>query len=80
MSKKPTDVDKLSFEQALERLEAIIDQIEAGEVGLEDSLKHYEAGTALVRRCRAVLDQTEKRIAELMPDAAGKLTEAQEQD
>lgn len=67
------DPEKLSFEQAVEQLEAIIDRIESGEVGLEDSLKEYEAGAQLVKRCRAILDKAEKRIAELTADDEGKL-------
>ena len=74
MTAKPKNIDKLNFEQALEQLEGIIDQIESGEIGLEDSLKHYESGTALVKRCRAILDRTEKRIAELAVGEEGELS------
>jgi len=72
-TKQTKEADKLTFEQAVERLEGIIDQIEAGEIGLEESLKHYESGTALVKRCRAILDKTEQRIQELTADADGTL-------
>ncbi len=65
--KKPTlpDAPELSFEDALEQLEALIDRVESGEVGLEESIAQYERGAALVKRCRAVLDKAEKRITEL---------------
>jgi exodeoxyribonuclease VII small subunit len=59
----------LSFEQAIEKLETMIDAIESGEVGLEDAISRYEQGQRLVKRCRAILDQAEQRIAELSPDA-----------
>jgi len=71
MSRK--NIEKLSFEQSLEQLEAIIERIESGEVGLEASLKEYEAGAKLVKRCRAILDKAEKRIAELTADEEGGL-------
>jgi len=73
-TKQPKDPAKLTFEQAIERLESIIDQVESGEIGLEDALKHYESGTALVKRCRAILDKTEQRIKELAVDEEGKLS------
>ena len=69
----PDNIDQLSFEQALEELEAVIDRIETGEVGLEESLAQYESGMAMVKRCRSILDRTEKRIAELTHDENGNL-------
>lgn len=55
----------LPYEQAVEELEAIIERIESGEIGLEESLAEYERGTHLIRRCRAVLDRAEQKIMEL---------------
>lgn len=66
-SKTQPDVAKLSYEQAIDRLETMIDDIESGEVGLEDAISRYEQGQALVKRCRAILDKAEQRIAELSP-------------
>ncbi len=43
----------------------MIDQIESGEVGLEEALRRYEEGTALIRRCRSILDAAERKISEL---------------
>ena len=63
-----------TFEQAMEQLEAITDQIESGEVGLDESLTQYECGMKLIKRCRTILDTAEKRIAELSTDAQGGLT------
>jgi len=71
MSRK--NIEKLSFEQSLEQLEAIVERIESGEVGLEESLAEYESGAKLVKRCRAILDKAEKRIAELTADDEGGL-------
>ncbi len=62
----------LSFEQAIDRLEVIVEQIESGEVGLEEALAQYEQGQTLIKRCRAILEKAEKRIAELTQDAEGR--------
>lgn len=64
---KPADRD-LTYEAAVEELESIIDQIESGEIGLEQSIRRYERGATLLRHCRAILDQAEQRISTL--DAA----------
>lgn len=55
----------LSYEQAVEQLEEIVERIESGEIGLGDSIAQYERGVRLIARCRAVLDQAEQKIAEL---------------
>ena len=58
-----------TFEQAIEQLETIIEQIESGEAGLEQCLTHYEHGMKLVNRCRSILDRAQTRIAQLSADA-----------
>lgn len=79
MAKKPTDKE-LSFEQAIDKLEDIVERIESGEVGLEQALEQYEQGQTLIKRCRGILDQAERRIAELTQDADGNPMVAQGQD
>lgn len=69
-SPKPDD---LSFEQAIARLEALVDEVEAGSVDLEKALARYAEGTALIKRCQTVLDAAEKKIATLTLDAKGNL-------
>ena len=56
------EVAAMSYEEAIEELESIIDRMEKGETALEDSLREYARGDALVRRCRQVLDQAQQRI------------------
>lgn len=64
--------DGPGFEAALEQVESIIDRIESGEAGLEDSIEAYERGMTLLRRCRAILDRAEQRVRELSAqDLAG---------
>lgn len=68
---KPTpDLAALSFEQAMEQLEAIVERVESGQVGLEQALAEYERGVALVRQCREVLQKAELRVEELSKLAA----------
>ncbi len=65
---------KLTFEQALQQLETIADQIEKGDVSLEDSVAKYEQGMGLVKHCRAVLSKAELRIQKLQEREDGSLT------
>ena len=63
----------IKFEDALQRLEQIVDQLEAGKLGLEESLKVFEEGVGLARRCARYLDEAEKRIELLTRDESGTL-------
>ena len=54
-----------TFEEALERVEAIIERIERGEVGLEESLAEYERGVELIKKCRGILERAEQRVEDL---------------
>jgi exodeoxyribonuclease VII small subunit len=59
------DPAKMTYEEALEAVENIFERIESGDAGFEESITLYERGRALLARCRAVLDQAEKRLTEL---------------
>ena len=78
MSEKKRDTAevKLSFEQALERLELIVTEIESGRTSLEESIDRYAQGTKLVKRCRAILDQAEKKIQLLAKGDGDELVDA----
>jgi len=54
--------EKMSFEQALERLEEIVSKIEDGQVPLEESIEKYAEGIKLIDQCRSILDKAEKKI------------------
>ena len=58
---------ELSFEAAMDELEAIVQRIERGEIGLEESLAQYERGVKLINRCKEVLSMAEQRVEELSP-------------
>jgi exodeoxyribonuclease VII small subunit len=60
MSKQ--DPQDLSFEDALSQLEALVEQMEQGELSLEDSLASFERGVALTRRCEAALKAAEQKV------------------
>ena len=63
----------IKFEDALRRLEQIVDQLEAGNLPLEESLKVFEEGVGLARRCAGYLEEAEKRIEVLTRDESGLL-------
>ncbi len=63
---KPTpDPPALPFETALAQIERIIERIESGEVGLEESLAEYERGVTLINHCRSKLDVARQRVEDL---------------
>lgn len=64
---------KLSYEQALARLEQIIRAMESDKIPLEDSLRMYEEGVAIVRRLSAELDEAERKIKILQQNAQGEI-------
>jgi exodeoxyribonuclease VII small subunit len=64
---------KVSFEEALKQLETIAEQIEQGQIGLEESIEKYEQGMALVKQCRDILSRAELRIEQLQDGDHGKL-------
>jgi exodeoxyribonuclease VII small subunit len=61
------------FEEAMARLEQIVHALEAGNLSLDDSLRAFEEGTALLRQCARRLEETERRIEVLMEDESGGL-------
>jgi exodeoxyribonuclease VII small subunit len=61
------------FESALEELEQVVEQLESGELSLEDSLSAFEKGVGLVRFCNQKLNDVEKKIEMLVKDKEGKL-------
>ncbi len=69
-----TEREALSFEAALDRLEAIVDRLERGELALEDALATFEEGVGLSRRLGEQLGGAERRVEELLRDGAGLAT------
>ena len=73
MAKAKQPSKNLKFEAAISQLEQIIDQVESGEIGLEEALNQYETGMGLIKHCRGILDKAEAKIEELTEDSNGKL-------
>jgi exodeoxyribonuclease VII small subunit len=63
--KHKDDVSKLNFEDSIKQLKAIVEQIEQGEIPLQDSLDQYERGMTLIKHCRTILQQAEERIEKI---------------
>ena len=67
--------EKISFEQQLQRLEQIVRTMERGEAPLDESLKLFQEGTDLVRRCAKLLDDAQLQVNKIMSDSQGKPVE-----
>ena len=58
-----------AFDERLERLEAIVTELEAGELGLEPAIERYTRGIELLKSCHATLAAQRARVEELTADA-----------
>lgn len=56
-----------TYEAAISELETILTQLETNTLPLEEAIKQFESGVALVKHCQGILDQTEQKIKGLMP-------------
>jgi exodeoxyribonuclease VII small subunit len=63
------------FEQAMQRLEEIVEKLEKGELSLEDSLKVFEEGMKLVNFCSKKLEEAEQKVAILVKEGENQYTE-----
>ena len=72
------------FEDAMQRLEQIVESLEGGELSLEDSLKAFEEGMKLAKFCSGKLEEAEKKVSLLVKEKDGELNrvpfESQDQD
>ncbi len=66
-------MEELKFEQALKRLEDIVQELEQGELELDRSLEIFEEGVKLARLCTNKLDEANRRIEVLTADEEGGL-------
>ena len=63
------DSDKITFEEALEALEGVVQKLESGAVPLDDSISLYEEGQRLRKLCQARLDDAKVRIDRIVTDS-----------
>lgn len=64
--------EALAFESSIERLEKIVEQLEQGDLSLEDTLRAFETGVAMAKNCATQLDAAEQRI-EVLTREGGEL-------
>lgn len=68
------DIAALTFEQALAQLEKIVQDLERGDVALEESIELYSRGEALRQHCDTVLKRAEAKVEKIALDAGGNVT------
>lgn len=66
-----------SFEESMARLEQIVRAMERGDVALEESLKLFQEGTDLVRRCQKILDEAQLQVKKIMTAPDGSPVEVE---
>ena len=66
---------KLSFEQAMDRLDEIGRRLEQGDAPLEEALGLFEEGSKLVKKCAAQLDKAEQKVSKLLAGPDGEARE-----
>ena len=64
----------IKFEEALEKLKEIVDQLDSGDLDLDASVKSFEKGVRLLDVCTKRLDEVEKRVELLLKDREGGLS------
>ena len=65
------NVENMTFEQNLRRLEEIVRAMERGDVALEESLKLFQEGTELVRSCGKQLEEAKMQVTKITAGADG---------
>ena len=66
-----SNIDGLTFEQALAELEQIVSRLESGQAPLEDSIRMYERGAALKAHCETRLEAARLRVEKIVMGASG---------
>ena len=64
---------EIKFEEALKRLEEIVEKLETGQIALDDSIKVFEEGNELVKLCLNKLNKAEQKIKQISADSEGKI-------
>lgn len=67
--------EKETFEMSIRRLEQIVNELERGDLALEESLARYEEGIGRLRRCHVMLEETKKKVVLLTKNCDGSLNE-----
>jgi exodeoxyribonuclease VII small subunit len=79
METKTTELP--DFEKALEELESLVEQLESGELNLDQSLQQFKRGVELTRHCQGVLEQAQQLVEQLIePDDESSATPFERDD
>ncbi|MDD4185139.1 MAG: exodeoxyribonuclease VII small subunit [Candidatus Methanomethylophilaceae archaeon] len=64
-------IEDMTFEESLRALEALVEELEAGGLDLDESLEIYEKAIKLRDHCRKILEESERKVQKLMENASG---------
>jgi len=73
MEEEKEAVGEMTFEEAMKRLESIVELLGEGNLALDDSLKIFEEGMGLCRFCNKELDEAEFKVEKLMEKEGGEI-------
>jgi len=71
-----TNQTEINFEKAIEEIQAIVEDIEAGRLPLDESIKKYERGLYLIKECQKALTNASQKIEKITLDNNRSPTEA----
>jgi exodeoxyribonuclease VII small subunit len=72
-AKKAKTAANIDFEKSMDELEKIVDDLESGQLTLEESLTAYERGIELTKLCQKRLEAAEERVKKIMEKAGGEI-------
>ncbi len=72
---KPKSPEEMSYEEAFQELKGLVEQLEVGDLPLEESLNLFERGQALSARCSNLLEEAELKLRQLTEDSSGGYAE-----
>ena len=78
MSKIPEEINKLSFEKAMEELSEIVENLESGNIDLENSIEYYTRASHLKSHCQKKLDESVLKLDEIKLSPDGKISKKSE--
>ena len=68
-------MENINFEENMKQLEGIVQELESGKLNLDDSMKKFEEGIKISKKCSSYLEKAEKKITLLVQDGNGEITE-----
>lgn len=68
------EIDQLTFEQAMQELEALVRRLEEGKLPLEEAIHAYERGTTLKQHCQAKLQAAKLKVDQIVMEPGGEVS------